>query len=452
MWFLGAVGAIELVALAALAWAAPAFPIPGILLFAGAVSAYVAGAMLVRRAPDASSALLLVVSFAVAMRLVLLPAEIRLSDDIWRYLWDGHVGAAGVNPYLYPPSHSALEGLRTAWHAWINNPTVSTIYGPTAQFAFRLFETVGGTVLSAKVGWVALDLATLALLVRHARSTSRHVALVALLYAWSPLLVVEVAWSGHLEPLGLVFVVAVIALSRSGNKTRIGATLAGAAMAGVALAGAAMTKFAPVAVAPVLFRYVGSGALKSKRGWAFVAGLAGALFVGLLPFLDAGPKLWSGLATYAEHWRFNTGAFAAVERAIADPLHARYAVGVIVVLVIGACAWKRVDAERAFLWVLGAGVVLSPTVHPWYVLWLLPVAALRGSLPWLYLSCSVFLAYWGLDAFQATGAWPEPAWVRAAIWVPFFVLLLRDGVGWIRRRADSEGGQREPDVSAGEEE
>ena len=441
MWFLLGAGAIELAALAGLAWGDPRFPLPGMGLFGVAVVGYLAGALLARDFPDNRASVWWILGAAVAMRVVLLPAELRLSDDIWRYLWDGSVGAAGINPYLFAPADASLEGLRTAWHTLINNPTVPTIYGPTAQFAFRLIQLLGGSVLSAKVVWVALDATTALLLVRYARASGRSVPLVALLYAWSPLLIVETAWSGHLEALGLVLIVGVLILARSGY----------AALTGVVLAAAAMTKFAPVAVAPVLFRRFGARSFRRDGGWAFLGGIGIAATLGFLPFVAAGPKLWTGLATYAEHWRFNTGAFAVVEGLFTNPLHARFFVGGVVGLVIVVAAWRRFDAERAFLWILGAGIALSPTVHPWYVLWLLPVAALRKSFAWLYLSCAVFLAYWGLDAFHATGTWPEPSSVRASIWLPFFGLLIVDGLR-SGPGAEVDGAHSQPRVSAGEEE
>ncbi len=442
MWFLIALGAIELLALSALGWGGLAFPLPGVGAFTVAAAAYGIAALASRRLANAPTTLYWIMGIAVLMRVVLLPAELRLSDDLWRYLWDGHVGGAGINPYLFAPADPALTELRTAWHSLINNPAVPTIYGPAAQLAFRAIQVLGGTVLSAKIVWVALDGITVWLLLRYAVASNRHVPFVAVAYAWSPLLIVETAWSGHLEPLGLLFVVALLALTRAKRAT----------LAGVALAGAVMTKFAPIAIAPAVFARLGASNRSRTGGWAFVAGLVITLALGFLPFIDAGPKIWTGLATYAEHWRFNTGAFSLIEAFFANPLHARAAVAAVVGFVVAATAWRRVDAEQATLWVLGVGVALSPTVHPWYVLWLLPVAALRGSLPWLYLSCSVFLAYWGLDTFHSTGQWPEPAWVRACIWLPFFILLIHSGLKSRRTlRTVAQGAQGEPGVTGSEQ-
>ena len=96
----------------------------------------------------------------------------------------------------------------------------------------------------------------------------------------------------------------------------------------------------------------------------------------------------------------------------------------MVIGVVAYTTWRRFSIERALLWIIATGLLLSPTVHPWYVLWVLPMAALRGNRPFLLLSGLVFLAYWGLASYQATGVWPQPGWSRLAIWLPVWLLLV----------------------------
>ena len=166
---------------------------------------------------------------AIAMRLVLLPLTPELSDDIYRYLWDGHVQLSGVNPYLFAPAAPELEELRTAYHGLVNNPTVPTIYPPFAQAAFLLIALMGSSILSAKIVWLVCDLATAWVLSRIARTTGRGEKRVLLLYLWAPLLLVEIAWSGHLESLGLlVLAIAILmagAAQRGPQPARTGAMM-----------------------------------------------------------------------------------------------------------------------------------------------------------------------------------------------------------------------------------
>ena len=113
-------------------------------LLQGAV--WAVAAVLVARGAERPSLTLILVT-AVLLRLGALAAPVYLSDDIYRYIWDGRVQAAGINPYRYIPTDTALAPLRDeAVFPNINrNNYAPTIYPPVAQLLFlgatRLGET-----------------------------------------------------------------------------------------------------------------------------------------------------------------------------------------------------------------------------------------------------------------------------------------------------------------------
>lgn len=417
-------GALELGLLAALGWwPGSAFPWPALLLFGGAFAAYGVTAGGLGRT---TGGLVVIWVLAIAMRLALLPLAPVLSDDVYRYLWDGHVQLSGVNPYLHAPAADELLELRTPYHGLINNPTVPTIYPPLAQMAFFVIALLGGTLLRAKLLWLAFDLATAWVLGKVARATGRDPRLTQLLYLWSPLLIVEVAWSGHLETLGLFPLALVILLARR--------PLGG----GAALALAALTKFAPAVALPALTR---------RHGWK-LAGAFLAVSVGLyLPYWGAGAALFAGLRTYGENWWFMKGPFVVLEALFGDPLVARRAAAGIVLCVVAWTTVRRYSTERALLWVLGSGMVLTPTFHPWYVLWMLPMAALGASRPWIVLTGLSFIGYFGLGTYQEIGDWPQPVLARGAMWIPFLFLLARDAVRLVRQPLEPDQPTRDAEPS-----
>ena len=406
--------------------------------------------------------LLLLWGVGIVARVALLPLTPELSDDIYRYLWDGHVLREGVNPYAHSPDSEALAGIRTEWHGKINHPHVPTIYPPLAQVLFGLVNVVGGTVLAAKLVWLCFDLGCAALLQRIAARTGRNPARVLVWYLWSPLLIVETAWSAHYDAVGLFLVAAVIGVAAGMPDSRTGSSAgvvsdpdpssAGGllrvwkrpATLGSVFGLAALVKFAPAAALPPLAR---------RYGLRAVVAFAAVCAVLYLPFAGAGlSALTGGLRTYARHWSANEGAFSLVLRWAGDPVGARAAVAVMVLAVAGYTAWRRFTVERALLWILGAGLLLSPTVHPWYVLWVLPMAALRGHAPFLLAGGLAFLGYWGLASYEATGVWPQPGWNRAAMWLPVWGMILWHLVpaGPTRSRTpDSEG--EEPGREEGHE-
>jgi hypothetical protein len=388
--------------------------------------------------------------FAFLFRATLLPLDPLLSDDVYRYLWDGHVQLQGTNPYLHPPDDPALESIRTEWHPRVNHPDVPTIYPPLAQLFFRagarLALLLGSGVLAFKLLWIGCEMGAAFVLGRVARRTGRSEPRVLLLFLWSPLLVVETAWSGHLEALGLLWLALLLWMALPARTTPPeGASpaqppgAARAAGAGVAAAFATLTKFAPAAALPPLARRLGA---------PFVVAFLLAVALLHAPFLEAGSQLWTGLRTYGEHWRANEGLFLVFDALLPGGRLPRLAVGVAVLGVVGWTTLRRFDPERALFWILGAGLLLSPTLHPWYVLWILPFAALRASVPWLLLGGLVFAGYWGAGTYHETGIWPEPFWVRAVIWLPFLALLARQAVS--TTRGETQPADPHPEIPAGE--
>ncbi len=428
-------GLLEVGALGAFGWAGGLeLPLPRLLLPAAALAFYAAALRIAAHARVPGR----VAWFVAALgRLILLPLAPELSDDVYRYLWDGHVFVQGVNPYAHAPADEALEALRTPWHDRINHPDVRTIYPPLAQLLFGLVALTGATATAAKAVWLAFDAGTAMLLTRIARSTGRRATPVLIAYLWSPLLVVETAWSAHFDVTGLFLLAALIRVADGPRST--GRAMAAGALLGLATA----LKWAPAAALPAAMRRQGA-----RAALAFVAVVATLH----LPFAAIGAeRLAEGLLVYARHWSANAGAFALIARLVPDPVHARAVAAAAVLAVVVAATRRGWSMERALLWIVGAGLLLSPTVHPWYVLWALPMAALRGNAAFLALSGLAFLGYWGLGAYQATGTWPEPLWARAALWAPVWLALAVDFARAARRRGAGPPPEPQRQVSGREE-
>ena len=355
-----------------------------------------------------AGALAVTIAGGLLFRLLLFPEPPFLSDDFFRYLWDGHVQIAGLNPFRHAPADAALAGITDALRARVNHPQVPTIYPPLAQLAFLAAAFLPGGWMALKLLWLFCDLGVAMLLWRLVPSDRRLAAWT--LYWWSPLVVIEVAWNAHLDLLGVFPLVLALALARRSPGR--------AAAIGAALACAALVKYFAAGLLPAAAR-----AARPARVMAAFAGTALALYI---PYLGAGRRLFAGFFTYASEWRFNDGLYHVLAW-IATPTAARFVAAAIVLVIIVRSARNRWDFERAAFWITGSILVLSPTLHPWYLLWMLPLIAVRPNPAWLYLSGSVFLAYYGLGTYRASGVWPEPWWLKLTIHGPFLVLLLIDG-------------------------
>lgn len=409
-------GPLALAALAAALWSvawlpgASGTPFPLLALWVAAFAAYCAAAV---RAEAISRRTIW--AGGLILRAGLLPAAPALSEDIYRYLWDGWVQLNGVNPFVHPPSAPELAPLRLDFWSLINHADVPTIYPPGAQIVFVALAAIDPGWLVFKLAWLAADLLAARLLagLAGAGGDGRRALI---LYLWSPLVLVEVAWSGHLEPLGIAAVLGAVVLARRGEA---GAPPGRRALGGSgALVGLGVSlKLAPLAVVPALWRRYGAAA----------AGLAVAVPAILyLPYIEAGAGLFEGLRTYADMWAFNAGPFRLLA-ALPGPAAVPRVLAAALVVGVGVwVAWRRFGLERALYWTIGAGLLLSPTIHPWYLLWILPFACLRGGRGWILYTGTVFLAYAGRDAYLTTGTWPEPVWLTALIHAPPLALIAWD--------------------------
>jgi hypothetical protein len=432
--------AVEALALLALGTGGDptARPLRTLALLAAATVALCLAVRAARRAPPRLAVVLLA---AAILRLVLVPLPPALSSDVWRYLWDGRVAAAGANPYLLAPADPTLEPLRDAGWERVHHREVPTVYPPVA---IALWSLVARLPSAAELPvWkllvVAADLLACLLLVRLG-SAARMPGHRALWYAANPLVALEVAGMGHVEPLGVAAAVgAVLALARAPARPR------GAAWA-AAVAG--LVKIGPFAALPMWAR-------QSGRPLRFLVAAGVAAGLALLPVAGRAGLVPPGLATYAVRWEFAGPLHEPLWRALAAarvpeavehgldltklwtgvhaPLNllypwaypqllSRLLLGIAAVaVVLRSLAWRDPVGGTSALF--GALLLCSPTVYPWYLLWVLPWAALQGQRRWLWVVGVAPLMY--VPDLLGLPWWP---WLHLVTWTPFPFLW------WLDRR------------------
>lgn len=357
---------------------------------------------------------LLALGFGLAFRLLMLHTPVLLSSDLYRYLWDGRVQLAGINPYLYPPEAEALAFLRDPEiHPRINRPWAPTIYPPGAQVLFAALAWIAPDRLWAlRLMLTLFEMATMVLLVALLRRLGMPEGRVAV-YAWAPLAVLEFAQAGHIDA-ALVPLVLGALLARIGGRP---------ALAGALLGGATLVKLYPAILLPVLWQ---RKALRLPL--AFLATVA----LGYLPYgWGIGGKVAGFLPTYFARFEdFNVGLRALLTEGIG--LRGDAARQVVMGLLTAALAAVLVAMARrraetpggltaACGTAVGAYLLLIPaTMHPWYVVWLVPFLVVLPGAGWWYLSAAVALSYVG----YAADPHHVPVWARVIEYVPAYAFVL----------------------------
>ena len=342
---------------------------------------------------------------AVVLRIVLLTVPPSLSDDVYRYRWDGRVQAAGLNPYEEPPASPRLASLRDPLWLRINYTGIRTIYPPVAEWLFALTYRLHGGLIGFRVLAIVGDLLVAILLLACLRRWRLPAWRVAI-YAWCPLAALESASNGHFDswPIAAVMLAVYAALR--------GAPL----LSTLALSGGILLKSWPVVFVPLN--------LARRPPW-HVAVMGGLVVAAYLPYRSAGLGLLQPWMDYTGRWLFNDAGFA-ILRTLTGSQPVAKAVAASVGVFALARFWRRgVDPLRGGYWLLTLGIILMPAIHPWYLLWPLPLAAAALDLGWIALAILAPLSYWILvDAGPDSRAWIEPTWVRFAIYLPALAIWI----------------------------
>lgn len=398
------------------------FARPGLLVatIVAALAVYgLAAGVVLRCRPLGRWAFALVLLVAVGARLALAAHAPTLSDDAYRYVWDGRVQAAGINPYRYPPESPALAGLRDeAIYAQVNRKFAPTIYPPAAQGFFRAAYAVQpDSIRWTKVALVLVDAVAICLLglllARFGRPPER-----ALLYAWHPLALVEVGHSGHIDVLAVALLLGSLLLTLRGRPLA----------AGVALAGATLVKFyALVALLPLLAR----GRARLVGALLVTAGLA------YLPFLGVGTRVLGYLPGYLEEEGFESGSRFYLLRVLgAESPAALLTYELLAAAILAGLAlavWRRRGGEpESIALLLVVGLALATPAYPWYALLplaLLPLAGPRVLAAGSFLAASAFLLY---VQQKAPG---NPVWPLHVVWGGTSLALVVAALSRVRTRA-----------------
>lgn len=365
------------VALSVLTFATPvAFKIWGdngyIILTLTTALITLAATYVAERGPAVQS-LWLIIAVAVGLRVVLLALEPLLSTDIYRYIWDGRVQAAGINPYRYVPADPALAALRdSAIFPNINRADYAvTIYPPVSEMFFFIVTRLGENVTTMRLALLACEAVTVAtiwlLLQQMGQPSTRLIA-----YLWHPLPMWEIANSGHVDALMVALMMVGLWLVISGKALR--------GVAAISL-GVLAKPFALLAL-PTCWRPW------DWRRPSLAVALAAAFYV---PYLSAGADVLGFLPTYFREERITDGGDNWLLTAWRSVIGAHAGDTTVYLILAGlalgglalAIAFRRDrtpqtilgDTSRLLLIFL---VLLSPR-YPWYFLAITPFVALRGG-------------------------------------------------------------------------
>ena len=340
---------------------------------------------------------------AIIFRLALLGAVPELSDDFYRFIWDGLLWNQGIPPYAFLPNslieQPELSGaLFPELYDGLNSPDYFTVYPALSQLVFvistKLFpESIMGNIITMRLFLIAAEIGTLLLLPRlleRFQIKSKH----ALIYAWNPLVIIELTGNLHFEALMIFFLALTLWFWKKGTWW----------WSAVCLGLAVSTKLIPLIFLPLLW-----GKLPWKNLLSYYALTGITILICFLPWLNLElvMRLLGGLSLYFVKFEFNASVYYVIREIgfavkgwnIIETAGKYLALTTFVaIMLLSWLSRKKITWPQAMMWGLLIYLMLTTTVHPWYItplVFLSIFSDYRFALVW---SFAVIVSYAGYSS------------------------------------------------------
>lgn len=404
---------------------------------------------------DCRTTLLVIFFFAVLFRITTLCAAPTLSEDQFRYTWEGRLVTFGISPYRYAPADPALEPYRSSIWPLVQEPDTPSPYPPFAQVVNAVeYKLFGESLLGPKIAAVFFDILTcLALLwlLNLYRLDWRRV----IIYAWCPLPIVEFGQSGHNDGPMLFFLLIAIGLALKAKPIQ----------SSIVLGLASLAKFTPLFVLPLFLVTWHQARTKAQTEittfdtkWSWWAGLRWqnwgypaltllTVLVGYAPFVIMGQGAIGSILDYTGSWRDNDALLSSFITDSAGTLPSKVFSLLVLAVTVFVLAFhpslsQKLSLPRRVMLTFGVTLLVASTVHAWYITWiivLLPLVYQKRSVfavwdkAWLLFAALVELPYLTYAGDGSPYVWVKPL----EFWPLYLATAWSVVMVWRQRRARS---------------
>ncbi|MEI1279888.1 hypothetical protein V6Z05_16270 [Leptospira venezuelensis] len=341
----------------------------------------------------------------ILLRVCFLFTPVFLSEDTFRFLWDGLLVSEGISPYSELPINIKLgfdQNLEKELLSKMNSPNYYSVYPPVLQFLFLVpvfFLKRGLSIFWAISIWKGiLILFELGILYIFSKRKKEEGSGNFLTYWLHPLVLWEGIGNGHPEPI-LFFFVFLGILSWEKEKVLSGI---------VFYITSILTKILPLLALPFLFFYWCRRSTGRKILLLFSASfiIFGSTF-GWFLFSEAGEKIleehWrKGIGVYFTLFEFHGGFYYLLKNLIRHtwyPYSTGILLGILSIFTISFYSFRtsKIETKNKTIFLLtvwihlcGIYYLFSSTVHPWYFLPIL-AASVFTKMIWPLVASSIWI-------------------------------------------------------------
>lgn len=377
-----------------------------------------------------------IIAFGILYRAVYLLGIPELSEDVYRYLWDGNLVLNGISPFAMTPTQ-VLELypnlVDQGNYQLLNSKDYYSVYPPfqqliyaTVMFCSGGFFSVGIVVL--RIFQLLTELGSMLLilkLLRHYKMPESGL----ILYAFCPLIIIEFIGNMHSEVI-MVFPLLLSIWLLETKKT---------VFAAIAFGAAVLTKLLPLMLLPAMLFKMGW-----RRFFLFGSVVVFTTILAFIPFADAQliSNISDSLGKYFSNFEFNASIYYIVRWVgiMRDGYNPIWVVGpklpLIAGLLILVISWvKRRDPQSllgTFMLIWMTYYLFSTTVNPWYVAVLIPLSVFTRSRVGIVWAVTVSLSYLSYSANGVT----ESTWILMAEYLPVYLMIGYElgAFRWVERK------------------
>ena len=388
---------------------------------------YLVSVFLILKSPSSGS-LRWILTAAILFRITVWPLYPALSDDPYRYRWEGKLQAAGGDPYQVRPIDARWASVRDATFPKVGSKDFKSVYGPLIELMERLVYVAVQQFTAnpfVQVFWFKLpsalfDLGIICVLILLLREYEVSPNLV-LIYAWSPLPLLEFWGTGHNDAIAIFFIIAALLMARRQRWIW--------SFASLSLAVAA--KIWPILLLPAFILSPSYGKPRWFQ-WLVLFPIFG-LFA--LPYLGDVTENAQFVTGFVGGWRNNDSLFGAILWYSGGDLYkAKYTAASLITALMFGFGFFIKPLEKAILYSLAAVLLISANCHPWYLTWFMPLLVFHPSVPLLLWAALMPLGYSVLIRWLNLGEWDGSTPFRWFIYAPFFSFtIICAGLRWFSR-------------------
>lgn len=345
-----------------------------------------------------------IILITLAFRAILLFSVPNLSDDYFRFIWDGKLIAEGINPYLYTPTEiinsnilSDLSSYRSLY-TQLNSPNYYSVYPPVMQAIFWIATKLSlgnfnTAIVIMKAFQLLAEIGTIIAATRLLKKWSFENKNI-LLYAANPLIIIELCGNLHFEGVMIAFLI--LSLLQLTNKKFILSTLF--------LSLSISTKLIPLLFLPFLFRYLGL-----RKGITYVLTTVVITILIFWPFIDLIliAHIFNSVELYFQHFEFNASIYYITRSigyaikgyniiSVAGVLLPFFFIITTIILFFSQRAKERDTLLHRMFWILTIYFIFALVVHPWYISTLLILSIFtqyRFPVMWTLLIGGTYITY-----------------------------------------------------------